>query len=110
MTQKQRRFLVINYWVGTPTSGALVGPVLVSTSDYWHFHFCDEVDAATLGPADYEIIKMYPLGCAVDEAQARFAREFQADMTVEWMPLDPVAPALLWAGLGQPSRQPCLAA
>jgi hypothetical protein len=110
MALKQRRFLVINYWVGTPTSGALVGPVLVSTSDYRHFHFWDELDAVTLELCDYEIIKMYPHGCNFNQAESLFVREFQSGMAAEWMLLDPAAPALLWAGLGQHFGQPCLAA
>ena len=110
MILKQRRFLVINYWVGTPANGTFVGPVLVSTTDYWHFHFWDELDAATLGPTDYQIIKIYPSGCTLNEAQSRFVREFQSGMAVEWMLADPAAPALLWAGLGQHVGQLCLAA
>ena len=110
MASKQRRFLVINYWVGAPANGVLVGPVLVSTSDYLLFHFSDECDAVMLDPADYVIIKIYPLGCAYAEALSRFTREFESDMNAEWMLQDPITPALLWAGLGQRFGQPCLAA
>jgi len=110
MALKQRRFLVINYWVGTPTSGALVGPVLVSTSDFRHFHFWDELDAVTLDLGDYEIVKLYPLGSNFNDVQSRFVREFQSDETGESMRLDPAAPALPWAGSGQHFGQPCLAA
>ena len=76
MTTKQRRFLLINYWVGPPAHGALVGPVLVSTSDLWHFHFWDELDEATLDPCDYQIIKVFPNDTSFDEAQAHFAEHY----------------------------------
>ncbi len=110
MTPKQRRFLVINYWVGAPTSGLLVGPVLVSTSDYRHFHFCDELDAATLDPGDYEVVKVYPLGSTFNQVEPRFMQEFASDVALAWLPLDPVAPTRLWGGLGQHFGQLCLTA
>jgi hypothetical protein len=106
MIPKQRRFLIIKYWVGSPTSGALVGPVLVSTSDYHHFHFWDELDAATFGSGDYEIVKVYPLGSSFTEAQRQFAQEFPSEIGTAW-PL-PDAAAYIWqsGSLGQP----CLSA
>jgi hypothetical protein len=110
MTSKQRRFLVITYWVGSPTNGAFVGPVLVSTSDYHHFHFWDELDAATLRPGDYEVVKIYPLGTTFPEAERRFAQEFPSDADVTWLLRDVVAPAWQWGRLGQHSGQLCLTA
>jgi len=110
MTPKQRRFLVINYWLGNPASGVLVGPVLVSTSDYRHFHFSDEVDAATLEPAEYQIIKLYPPGCSLDAILSGFAREFLSDVAAEWARSNPVVPPLLWAGCGEHSGRLSLAA
>jgi hypothetical protein len=76
MATIQRRFLVINYWVGPPTHGILVGPVLVSTSDLWHFHLWDELEEATLDPCDYQIINVFPNGTSYDEAQAHFAEQY----------------------------------
>jgi hypothetical protein len=110
MTAKQRRFLVIKYWVGTPTSGSLAGPVLVSTADYYHFHLWDERDAATFGPNDYEVVKVYPLGSTYNEVEARFVQEFSTDAPTGWLPADPVACVRLGGGLGQPFGLPCLSA
>ena len=110
MTSKQRRFMVIKYWAGAPTSGTLVGPVLVSTADDHHFHFWDELDAATFRPGDYEVVKVYPLGATFHEVERRFAQEFPSDAVVAWLLLDPVAPAWLWGGLEQHFGQPCLTA
>ncbi len=47
-TPELRRFLVIRFRVGSPESGYLVGPTLVSTCDYKRFHYWDEPGAATL--------------------------------------------------------------
>ena len=110
MTPKQRRFLVINYWVGTPASGALVGPVLVSTSDYRHFHFWDELEAAILESGDYQIVKVYPLGSSFNEAQVRYVQEFQSKQTVEDKLPNPIAAVLRWGGVGQQAGQPCITA
>jgi hypothetical protein len=110
MTSKQRRFLVIKYWVGSPTSGALVGPVLVSTSDYYHLHFWDELDAATFRRGDYEVVKVYPIGLTFHEVERRFTQEFPSDGSMAWPLQDPIAPAWLWGGLGQHFGQPCLTA
>ena len=109
MIPKQRRFLAIKYWVGTPASGMLVGPVLVSTSDYCQFHFWDEQDEATLGPGDYQMIKLYPLGMSFSEAQAHFAREFQSEQTREYGLVDS-AGDLIWASLSRHPGQVCITA
>ena len=110
MTAKQRRFMVIRYWVGTPMHGALVGPVLVSTSDDHHFHFWDELDAATFHPDDYEVVKVYPLGSTLHEVERRFVQEFPSEASVAWLLPDPVAPVWPWGGLGQHFGQLCLTA
>lgn len=72
----QRRFLVINFWIGSQDDGLLEGPVLVSTSDYERFHLWDEPYAAALAEDEYQIIKLYPRGLSFEEAARRFAREF----------------------------------
>lgn len=110
MTAKQRRFIVIRYWVGDPINGALAGPVLVATSDYRHFHFWDELDAAILRPGDYEVIKVYPLGMTLGEVERQFAQEFPSDAGAAWLLRDAAAPAWLWSGMGQQVGQPCLSA
>ena len=107
MIVKQRRFLAIKYWVGSATTGSLVGPVLVSTSDYRHFHFWDEPDVATLEPTDYEIVKVYRLGSTIEELETRFVREFPPEAATAWPPLELALPAQLWAGLGQRVGQLC---
>jgi hypothetical protein len=73
---EQRRFLAINFWIGTRENGYLIGPALVSTSDYELFHFWDEPLAATLGTNDYEIMKLYPRGLTFEEATQQFAKDF----------------------------------
>ena len=73
---EQRRFLAINFWVGPRTEGYLVGPILVSTSDYERFHFWDEPSAALLGAGDYEIVKLYPRGLSYEEVTRQFATDF----------------------------------
>jgi hypothetical protein len=75
-TREQRRFLVINYWIGSRDDGILDGPVLVSTRDYEHFHLWDEPYAAALSEAEYQIIELYPRGMTFEEAARRFAGEF----------------------------------
>ena len=74
--EEHRRYLVIKFRIGTCESGYLVGPVLVSTSDYHRFHFWDEPDEAYLDAGDYEVVRVYPLGCECAEAERRFTREF----------------------------------
>ena len=73
---EQRRFLAINFWIGTRENGYLIGPALVSTSDYELFHFWDEPLAATLSADDYEIMKLYPRGLTIEEATQQFAKDF----------------------------------
>ena len=77
-TTQQRRFLAIYFRVGTSENGYLVGPALVSTGDYAHFHFWDEAPAAELDTDGYEIIKLYPRGMTFDEASRQFAKDFAA--------------------------------
>jgi hypothetical protein len=110
MLAKQRRFMAIKYWVGSPASGAFVGPVLVATSDCRRFHFWDEPEAAVLRPGDYEIIKVYPLGMTFREVERRFAQEFPSDAGVAWLLQDAAGPAWLWSGMGHQFGQPCLSA
>src|SRR5215510_9177605 len=76
-----RRFLVINFRVGSRESGYLVGPALVSTRDYSWFHFWDEPGAAVLGEEDYEVVKVYRLGLSYDEVTRQFAKEFPLAVT-----------------------------
>lgn len=73
---EQRRFLAINFWIGTRENGYLIGPALVSTSDYELFHFWDESLAAALNAEDYEIMKLYPRGLSLEEASQQFSRDF----------------------------------
>jgi hypothetical protein len=49
---------------------------LVSTSDYEVFHFWDEALAASLSTDDYDIIKLYPRGLSLDEANQLFNKDF----------------------------------
>lgn len=77
---EQRRFLVINYWVGTRENGYLVGPTLVSTRDYRRFHYWDESAYALLTEEDYEVVKVYPLGMSYDDAVQQFACDFAPDV------------------------------
>lgn len=94
---EQRRYLAIRFRVGTRETGHFVGPVLVSTPDYHRFHFWDEADAAYLDEADYEVVRVYPLGCGVAEAQRRFTREFPPVWSAgdAVMPVERSAPAFL---------------
>jgi len=71
-----RRFLVINFRVGTNEGTYLVGPVLVSTRDYRRFHFWDEPSAAVLGEHDYEVVKAYRPGLTYDQVTRQFAKDF----------------------------------
>ena len=73
---EQRRFLAINFCVGTRQNGYLVGPVLVSTRDYVQFHFWDEPFAAEFDLDGYEIIKLYPRDMTYDEASRQFTKDF----------------------------------
>jgi hypothetical protein len=90
---EQRRFLAINFWIGTRENGYLIGPALVSTCDYELFHFWDEPLAAMLGADDYEIMKLYPRGLTFEEATQQFAKDFalaalEAHRSTNWaMPL-----------------------
>lgn len=79
-SSEQRRFLVINYWVGTRENGYLVGPTLVSTRDYRRFHYWDEPGYAVLAEEDYEIVKVYPLGLSYDEVARQFAQDFAPEV------------------------------
>ena len=76
-----RRFLVINFRVGSRDNGYLVGPVLVSTRDYMRFHLWDEPSAAVLGADDYEVVRVYRLGLTYDEVMQQFANEFPPALT-----------------------------
>ena len=73
---EQRRFLVISFRVGTRENGYLVGPVLVSTRDYRHFHYWDEPGIAMLEADDYEVLKVYPLGLLYGEVALLFLKDF----------------------------------
>ena len=75
-TPDLRRFLVINFRVGSRENGYLVGPALVSTRDYKRFHYWDEPSAVVLGEDDYEVVKVYRLGLTYDEATRLFALDF----------------------------------
>src|SRR5918912_4373788 len=76
-----RRFLVINFWVGSRENGYLVGPALVSARDYTWFHLWDEPSAAVLGEDDYEVVKVYRLGVTYDEGTQQFAQGFPPTTT-----------------------------
>ena len=71
-----RRFLAINFRVGSRESGYLVGPALVSTRDYKWFHYWAEPGAAMLEADDYEVVKVYPLGMTYGEVSLLFAKDF----------------------------------
>jgi len=73
---EHRRFLAINFRVGTGQNSYLVGPVLVSTRDYVQFHFWDEPFAAEFDLDGYEIIKLYPRDMSYDEASRQFTKDF----------------------------------
>jgi hypothetical protein len=102
-----RRFLVINFRVGSRENGYLVGPVLVSTRDYKRFHLWDEPSAAVLGEDDYEVVKVYRLGLTYDEVSRQFAKDFPPATTkpyrsAGWIALDGTFySAQGWADLGQ---------
>ncbi|MBK9714203.1 MAG: hypothetical protein IPO81_23290 [Kouleothrix sp.] len=101
----KRRFLVINYWIGSRDDGYLDGPVLVSTVDYERFHLWDEPVAAVLGEGEYEIVKLYPRGLALDEAERRFASDFP-EGSGESPAERRAADQALWADLGRmPQRR-----
>jgi hypothetical protein len=108
-----RRFLVINFRVGTRENGYLVGPALVSTGDYKWFHLWDEPSAAVLGADDYEVVKVYRLGVTYDEVTRQFAKDFPPTATGPHRSIGLIAPdgtffsAEGWADLGQ---HPILAA
>jgi hypothetical protein len=103
----QRRFLVINFRVGTRESGYLVGPALVSTADYRRFYFWDEPGAAVLSEDDYEVVKVYRLGLTCDEATRQYAKDFPPDATGPHRSIGLIAPdgtffsAEGWANVGQ---------
>ena len=104
---EQRRFLVINFRVGSRENGYLVGPALVSTCDYQQFHLWDEPSAAVLGEDDYELVKVYRLGLSYDEVARQFAQDFPSITTgpnrsAGWIALDGTFySAQGWADLGQ---------
>ena len=75
-TLERRRFLAINFRIGTRENGYLIGPALVSTSDYARFHFWDEPGAAEFDADEYEIVKLYQRELSYDEATRQFARDF----------------------------------
>ena len=72
----ERRFLAINFWVGSRDNGYLVGPVLVSTPDYHQFHLWDEPAVAILREDEYQIVKLYPRSLTYDAATKLFAADF----------------------------------
>src|SRR5215472_555805 len=106
-TPELRRFLAINFRVGTRDNGYLIGPALVSTSDYRRFHLWDEPSAAVLGEDDYEVVKVYRLGLTYDEVVQRFAKDFPPTATEPARSAGWIAPdgtffsAAGWADLGQ---------
>jgi hypothetical protein len=92
-TPELRRFLVINFRVGSRENGYLVGPTLVSTRDYKRFHYWDEPGAATLEADDYEVVKVYPLGMTYGEVSLFFIRDFppaatERDGSAGWIASD----------------------
>jgi hypothetical protein len=84
--RERRRFLVINFRIGTRENGYLIGPALVSTSDYARFHFWDEPCAAEFDADEYEIVKLYQRGLSYDEATRQFAKEFPLVFSGPWLP------------------------
>ena len=102
-----RRFLVINFRVGSRENGYLVGPALVSTRDYKRFHFWDEPSAAMLSEDDYEIVKVYRLGLTYDQVTGQYAKDFPPTGTQPSRSIGLIAPdgtffsAEGWADLGQ---------
>jgi hypothetical protein len=83
MAAKQPRFLAITFRVGSPTDGFLVGPILVSTSDYRRFRYWDEPDEVQLEPGDYEIVKIYPQGLGREVAEVLFRLDFAPPESLE---------------------------
>src|SRR5262245_51831475 len=105
-TTTLRRFLAINFRVGSRENGYLVGPALVSTRDYKRFHLWDEPSAALLGADDYEVVKVYRLGLTYDEVKRQFTRDFPSsivgpDRSAGWVgPDGTFYSAEGWADLG----------
>jgi len=91
-TPELLRFLVINFRVGTRENGYLVGPTLVSTRDYKRFHYWDEPSAVVLGPDDYEVVKVYPLGLTCGEVSLLFAKDFLPTTTGRYRSVGWIAP------------------
>jgi hypothetical protein len=112
-TPELRRFLVINFLVGTRESGYLVGPTLVSTRDYKQFHYWDEPSAAVLEEDDFEVVKVYRLGLTYDEVTRQYAKDFPLVAAEPYRSAGWIAPdgaffsAEGWVNLGQ---RPILAA
>ncbi len=108
-----RRFLVINFRIGTRENGYLVGPTLVSTRDYRRFRYWDEPGAAVLGEDDFEVVKVYPLGLTCGEVSLLFVKDFPPtaigpDRSAGWIASDgSFFSAEGWVSLGQ---HPILAA
>jgi hypothetical protein len=102
-----RRFLVINFRVGTRDDGYLVGPALVSTRDYKQFHYWDEPSAALLSEDDFEVVKRYPLGLTYDEVTRQFIKDFPPTATTLQPAAGWIAPdgifysAAGWVALGR---------
>jgi hypothetical protein len=102
---EQRRFLAINFWIGSRENGYLIGPALVSTNDYELFHFWDEPLAAAIDMDDYEIMKLYPRGLTLEEAARQFSKDFtltaaDARRSTNWaMPLGTPRIARRWSDL-----------
>ena len=102
-----RRFLVINFLVGTRENGYLIGPALVSTRDYKRFHYWNEPSSVVLKEDDYEVVKIYRLGITYDEVIRRFAKDFPPATTRRSRSAGWIAPdgtffsAEGWADFGQ---------
>ena len=105
---EQRRFLVIKFRVGSRENGYLVGPSLVSTSDYKRFHYWDEPGVGTLEADDYEVVKVYPLGMTYGEVSLLFVRDFppaatKRDHAAGWIASDgTIYSAEGWVSISQP--------
>jgi hypothetical protein len=103
-----RRFLVINFRVGTRDNGYFVGPALVSTRDYKRFHYWDEPSGAVLGEDDYEVVKVYRLGLTYDQVIRQFTKDFPSTAitphrSAGWIGPDGIFySAEGWAALGRP--------
>src|SRR5438105_10896223 len=106
-TPELRRFLVINFRVGSHENSYLVGPALVSTCDYQQFHLWDEPSAAVLGEDDYELVKVYRLGITYDQVMRQFAQDFPPTTIGPYHSAGWIAPdrtfysAAPWADLGE---------